>query len=296
MVQRPPPFAALRALEAACRHRSYTAAALELNVTHSAVSQAIRRLEDEVGVKLFHRRGANMEPAAASLALAKAYAEASQSVARSMRHVAEASPNGLTVGASAQIARLWLNPLLAAVTQRFPSLSLRLRTESAADTEVDLQIQAIAPDAVFWGERLGDMDFGAYAGPSFLSQYPIDGPETAVVAPLLIDGDGAHWTAWFAAAGVDTDGPPKGLAFDDASGLAVDAAARGLGLTLTDGLSAADFVARGELIRVCPEIKVAGPTLWAVWRREHPKAGLIEPVAKCLAEMLQQRFAAGAPG
>ena len=45
-----PPFFALRALEAAARHRSYSRAAQELAVTHGAVSQQIRRLEAELGV------------------------------------------------------------------------------------------------------------------------------------------------------------------------------------------------------------------------------------------------------
>ena len=41
MAQRPPPFSALRTLEAAARLRSYTAAAAELMVTHSAVLSLI---------------------------------------------------------------------------------------------------------------------------------------------------------------------------------------------------------------------------------------------------------------
>jgi LysR family glycine cleavage system transcriptional activator len=45
MVDRGPPFAALRNLEAASRLRSYSLAGDELGVTHSAVSQAVRRLE-----------------------------------------------------------------------------------------------------------------------------------------------------------------------------------------------------------------------------------------------------------
>ena len=56
-MSRLPPFFALRALEAAARHRSYSRAAVELSVTHGAVSQQIRRLEAELGARLFERRG-----------------------------------------------------------------------------------------------------------------------------------------------------------------------------------------------------------------------------------------------
>src|SRR5215470_7524462 len=46
---------ALRAFEAAARHRSYVAAAEELNVTPAAVGQLVRGLEEVLGVELFHR-------------------------------------------------------------------------------------------------------------------------------------------------------------------------------------------------------------------------------------------------
>ena len=57
MADRGPPFAALRALEAACRLKSYSLAGDELGVTHSAVSQSVRRLEQAYGQRLFWRHG-----------------------------------------------------------------------------------------------------------------------------------------------------------------------------------------------------------------------------------------------
>lgn len=51
-----PSLNGLRAFEAAARHLSFTEAAAELNVTQTAVSHQIRRLEQELGIKLFIRR------------------------------------------------------------------------------------------------------------------------------------------------------------------------------------------------------------------------------------------------
>lgn len=48
-----PPIASLRSFEAVARLGSVTLAAKELNVTHSAISQQIKILEELVGVKLF---------------------------------------------------------------------------------------------------------------------------------------------------------------------------------------------------------------------------------------------------
>ena len=47
---------ALRAFEAACRHRSFSAAAQELNVTPAAVGQLVKSLEDYLGRPLFARQ------------------------------------------------------------------------------------------------------------------------------------------------------------------------------------------------------------------------------------------------
>jgi DNA-binding transcriptional LysR family regulator len=272
----------LRALEAACRHRSYTAAAAELNVTHSAVSQAVRRLEEEVGAKLFHRRGAHMEPAAASLSLARAYAEASQSVGRAMRHISESSPNSLTIRLSARLARLWLTPLLPGLSLRFPTIGLCLRTEGSGDPEVDLAIQAAPPRPGMQGMVFGEVNLRAYASPGFLRQHSLDQPKALLTAPLLIEQDGYDWASWFAAAEITPEGALRGLRFDDSSGMALDAAVRGLGVVLCDDLAAQSAVERGDLVPVCAHISAQGDSLWAVWQAEHPKSRLIEPLAAWL--------------
>src|SRR5262249_3030918 len=53
--RRLPPLNALRAFEAAARLGSFSAAAQELRVTDSAVSQQVRTLERYLGTRLFKR-------------------------------------------------------------------------------------------------------------------------------------------------------------------------------------------------------------------------------------------------
>ena len=50
------PLNGLRALEAAARHMSFSAAAEELCVTPAAVSHQIKALEKKIGLQLFVRR------------------------------------------------------------------------------------------------------------------------------------------------------------------------------------------------------------------------------------------------
>ena len=56
MTARLPSLNGLRAFEAAARHLSFTNAATELNVTQTAISHQIRRLEEELGIRLFVRQ------------------------------------------------------------------------------------------------------------------------------------------------------------------------------------------------------------------------------------------------
>src|SRR5947208_12882933 len=51
-----PSLNGLRAFEAAARHLSFTRAAAELNVTQTAISHQIRRLEEQLGLRLFVRQ------------------------------------------------------------------------------------------------------------------------------------------------------------------------------------------------------------------------------------------------
>ena len=50
-----PPLNALRMFLVAAKHLSFTRAAVDLNVTHGAVSRQVRSLEDYLGVALFQR-------------------------------------------------------------------------------------------------------------------------------------------------------------------------------------------------------------------------------------------------
>ncbi len=55
-----PPLETFRFFEAAARHLNFTRAAEEMHVTHGAVSQRIKRLEENLGVRLFRRSARRM--------------------------------------------------------------------------------------------------------------------------------------------------------------------------------------------------------------------------------------------
>ncbi|MDZ4317376.1 MAG: LysR family transcriptional regulator, partial [Phenylobacterium sp.] len=103
-----PPFSTLTALEAAARHRSYSRAAEELFVTHGAVSQQIRKLEEDLGVRLFLRQGNRMEPTDTGAALAASVTEALTSLKRGVQAARNAACGPIVLSTGAAFATRWL--------------------------------------------------------------------------------------------------------------------------------------------------------------------------------------------
>lgn len=62
---RMPSLIALRAFEALVRQGSISRAALELHVTHGAVSHQVKKLEEELGMALVERQGPLLREASA---------------------------------------------------------------------------------------------------------------------------------------------------------------------------------------------------------------------------------------
>lgn len=110
---------------------SITAAADETAQTPSAVSQQLRRLEEEVGQPLLRRRPRGVVPTEAGLVLA----EHARKILRSM-DAAQSDLDDLTagrrgsiiIGAFPSIASSFLPKALERFTSQYPSVSLSIRS------------------------------------------------------------------------------------------------------------------------------------------------------------------------
>lgn len=122
-----PSLAALRAFEAAVRTGSLSAAARELNVTHAAIAQHVRTLEDHLGVSLLARAGRKMAPTAEGSALAQSLSEGFGQIAAGVRAVSAAQqdkPVSLTLTPS--VAEQWLMPRLPDFWATHPEITLSI--------------------------------------------------------------------------------------------------------------------------------------------------------------------------
>lgn len=275
-----PPFSSLRALEAACRLRSYSRAAEELFVTHGAVSHQIRSLEQRYGVRLFRREGNEMIPTAAAQRLADRVAEAQALLREGLgRLQAEGSPRTLVISTLGGFFQRMLAPRLHRFTAENPDLEIEIRSEERlADfvtDGVDLALRygpggwpGVRADVLFWESVF------PVCSPDFQARHGLETPQDLLRVPLLRHRS-RPWKAWFQMAGLEADEPRGGLVFDDSSSL-LDAAVTGLGAALArSGLAGFDLES-GRLIRPFPEAHEVDWGYFIVWREDSPKQATIQ--------------------
>src|SRR5690349_15485342 len=91
------PMEALRAFEASARHLNFTHAAKELHLTQSAVSRAIRTLEDRAGATLFERTRGHLQLTAAGLVLHQQVQMALSVICQALDRVGQLASRGVLV-------------------------------------------------------------------------------------------------------------------------------------------------------------------------------------------------------
>jgi LysR family transcriptional regulator, glycine cleavage system transcriptional activator len=291
MAVQAPPFAGLRTLEAACRLRSYSAAGEELGVTHSAVSQTVRRLEIAHAQKLFLRQGSQMAPTPAALALAEAYLEAAGIVERAADRLsrAAAAPT-LVLSTLPSFAKLWFSPRLKRLREALPDIMIDVRTtRELANLETDGVDVAIRIGGGPWprlhAETLYEDAAFVACSPEFLARHGPFTDQRIAEAPLILEDDDM-WAAWFTAAGVAPPAARKGLAFDDAA-MVLEAAASGLGVALVRRAYAESALDGGRLVRISDVEARDGRSCHMLWRDDNPRIAAIYRFADWLLSECQ---------
>ncbi len=128
-MQRLPSLKSLRVFEACVRLGSFSKAARELNVGQPAVNHQIRALEQDLGKRLFERRGTRATPNEAALAYYRTITGAFQDMARASQGIRQSvRPPGLRIGTYPGIAMFWLMPRLPQLKKRDPALTIRVTT------------------------------------------------------------------------------------------------------------------------------------------------------------------------
>lgn len=291
-----PPLELLRTFESAARHRSFTAAAMELGTTQPAISQQIKRLEAMLQVRLFDRvyRGINLTDSGTlllqhvqdGLDAFKAGIEAIR--ARQPQEVVQ-------VATDYAFAALWLMPRLPRLRQLHPQLQISLQTSERSPlslrTDVDLAI--VFGDGRFkHGEalRLFGEEVFPVCSPLLLKDRNLPlAPQALADLPLLHLQADAHsrWYDWprlFRALGVEGT-PRTGMSLDNYSVL-VQAAIAGQGVIIGWRHLVDDLLQQNLLCRPLEQSVESPFGYYAILPERKRRARMLEAVTDWLLDEL----------
>ena len=280
-----PPLNALRAFEAAARHKSFTAAASDLFVTHGAVSRQIRHIEEFLGLRLFERlpRGVKLTDEGREYAAV---------VRHALEQVAEASDairtradekQILTISTTPRFAVGWLMSRLHLFQRDYPQYGIRI---SSTTRLVNFERERIDV-AIRYGRgnwpglsvtRLFDHEEVPVCAPALLDgPNALRSPEDLARVRLLHDGSYQYWRSWLDFAGIDNVDPHEGWVMDDPNVL-FQAAMQGQGVALANPRTVETELSDGKLVQpfdlvlatdvaayaVCPEQNADDPKIRAM--------------------------------
>lgn len=248
-----PPLSNLLAFEAVARRRSFALAAGELNLTASAVSHQIARLESFLDVKLFERTPQGVRLSVAGENYLRRVGGALGAIGAATEDARQGMRNSLYVHAAPSFAALWLMPRLADFARAQPEVSLFLSAShihsNFALGQADLDIRYGVPQ---WPDLVVQPVFREpilpLASPMFAARHALAAPADLLLAPLIQSTVGVvQWPDWLAARGV-RPGPERFALRFDRSQLVLDAAVQGLGVALESAVIAAGHLAEGRLV------------------------------------------------
>lgn len=252
-MRRLPPLNALKAFDAVARHTSISRAAIELHVTHGAVSRHILALEKWLGIPLFTREKSRLQLTSAGGTLFKeiepAFNRIEIAAADLMR---ENGPLTLTVNAPPTFTMVWLIPRISMFQRMRPDIDIKLTT-SVAPIESSFETYDIAIRGI------GDTVHGMHAVP-FMTEtiVPVCHPDqleggklsrpAALKDHTLISyqTESYGWNEWLACVDLPDLIPARILNLEQMY-FARQAASEGLGVALIPYFLIADDIATNRL-------------------------------------------------
>ena len=251
-----PPLKTLPTFIAVAKHLSFSKAAGELYVTHSAVSQSIRVLEAFLGVKLFDR-GPNKQVTLTEQG--KQYfpeinGAIDTIVGATQRQLGISKDNRLTVNVITTLTMRWLIPRLPSFQTDYPDIDLRLST---LGREVDFTRDNIDLGIVYgheddwpqlYSKKLFDDQLVLVAHPKII-------PKSYQLKNLINQFKSIYvdyeyrkydWKQWCQQMGIREPKKSNRIYFQNSS-LALQAAASGVGIIVTHKPFIIDDVRSGQL-------------------------------------------------
>lgn len=295
-------LADLSAFAAICRRGSFRLAATELGVSTSALSHALRNLEDRLGVKLLNRTTRSVAPTEAGSRLAaqldQSFGEIGEALSELDRY-RSAPLGGLRINVPRDASRLLLSPVLARYLEDCPGVKIEVVVDNnmvdivKAGFDAGIRFGDTVPQDMVCTPLTPPLRWVVVGAPAYLGRHgtpktPEDLPRHACIRLRLGDQTLYRW---------ELGQPPHAHAIDvpgalivNETDMALDAALDGIGLAYCLERYAEPHLRAGRLRRVLDDWAPAGAPLVMYY----PSRRQLAPALSRLIEAI--RGANGLPG
>lgn len=277
----------LRVFEAAARQRSFTAAAVELGTTQPAISQQIKRLEEQLATRLFDRIYRGIELTEAGVLLFEHVQPGLQQLDNGLSAVVgQHQHEVLQVAADFAFAAYWLMPRLHRFHEANPHVDVSLVTSERNHNmlRTDIDVAVLFGDGRFkQGESLWLFNEEVFpvCSTSLLGDRALPlSAEALLELPLLhLRGENSsHWFDWsgvFRELGLQTAPAPGQLRFDNYT-LLIQAAIAGQGVAIGWRHLVDNLLEQGYLCRPIKETALSAYGYYVVLPQRKRRGALIQ--------------------
>jgi DNA-binding transcriptional LysR family regulator len=243
--------------------RGFTAAAVIMGVSKSAVSHAIRQLEKRAGVRLFNRTTRSVGLTEAGEAFYRRVAPLVRELKGAFTDLAQvaAKPSGtlrLTMSRSAYV--MFLEPLLRKFLDTYPEINLDIAIESRVVDIVNdgydagIRVNKILEQDMFTVPLGLDIRMALVASPDYIARFGVPAHPTDLMRHDCIRYNSAVTGAYerwqFSREGLDVEVDTKGRISSNDGMTMLNAALEGHGFAYFYDRYVQDHLASGRLIRV----------------------------------------------
>lgn len=279
--------------EAVARLGTVTKASFELGVSPSAVSQQIRHLETQFGVKLFRREKRRLVLTLDGDRLFQTTTQAFSALRNARSAIGrQHNTRSLTIRVSPSFGVRWLGPRVAGFAGANPEWNIRIDATpdfSAFETEaVDLDLRYGLGD---WAGLTGDCIMNdlvlPMCSPDYLERLRAVSHDTSeqLRQARLIDSAKAlfRWDIWLASNRIDIQAINYPFRFDRSS-MSIEMAKQGGGIALDSAMLCLPELKRGELVPLAPALPVIDfPAYWFVCPPRHLNRRIVNRFAEWIA-------------
>lgn len=282
--------------EAVARHLSFQKAAGELNITQPSVSYAIRQLETQLQLKLFHRLYRRIELTDEGQVLFQDISMAFDVLEASLGNLKAPTKQTVRIAVTTVFATHYLVPRLSDFEATFPNVNLDIITvdwptvtDSKTDISIHLDITGIdSPE--FW--TLATEEVFPVCSETYLNKSPPLTTPSDLPVHRLLDFEDRHfkrmtWPEWMHSLGVPSMSLPKRSTQNNYS-VVLQSALSGQGIALGWRHIAGVLADEGQLIRPLKETVFTGRTFYLRGRKEQKLRPVAEEVKDWLLDQTKK--------